>query len=46
MSVALQLRKQYICAVDSKEAQTSLNPVLHSPGTAQQSLSAVHVCVQ
>jgi hypothetical protein len=46
MSFGSQLRKQYICPVDSKEAHTSLKPGVHSPGTAQQSASVVHVWVQ
>jgi hypothetical protein len=46
MSAAAQLKKQYICAVDSNDAQTSLKPARHSPGTAQQSASEVHACVQ
>jgi hypothetical protein len=46
MSALSQLRKQYMAPVDSYDAQTSLNPVMHSPGVAQQSASVVHVCVQ
>jgi hypothetical protein len=46
MSAVSQLTKQYCCAVDSKDAQTSLMPARHSPGTAQQSASDVHACVQ
>jgi hypothetical protein len=46
MSNASQLRKQYICPVDSNGAQTSLKPALHSPGMAQQSASPLQVCVQ
>jgi hypothetical protein len=46
MSAAAQLRKQYIGPADSKEAQTSLNPLRHSPGTAQQSASDWQVWVQ
>jgi hypothetical protein len=41
-----QLKTQYVWAADSSGAHTSGNPPGHSPGTAQQSLSAVHVCVQ
>jgi hypothetical protein len=46
MSDASQPRKQYICPDDSKDAQTSLKPARHSPGTAQQLASDWHVCVQ
>jgi len=46
MSDASQLRKQYICPDDSKDAHTSSNPATHSPGTVQQSASDWHVCVQ
>jgi hypothetical protein len=46
MSAGSQLKKQYIWPDDSNDAQTSLNPARHSPGTAQQSASVVHVCVQ
>jgi hypothetical protein len=38
-----QRRKQYICPDDSNDAHTSLKPVTHSPGTAQQSESDWHV---
>jgi hypothetical protein len=41
-----QLRTQYVWAADWTGAHTSVNPPGHSPGTAQQSLSEVHVCVQ
>jgi hypothetical protein len=46
MSAAAQLRKQYVCAVDSNDAHTSLKPLGHSPATLQQSASDWHVCVQ
>jgi hypothetical protein len=36
MSDASQLRKQYICPDDSKDAHTSLKPAMHAPGTEQQ----------
>ncbi len=45
-SAALQLTKQFIWPVDSDDAQTSFSPAAHSPGTAQQSASDEHVCVQ
>jgi hypothetical protein len=41
-----QLKTQYVWDADWTGAHTSANPAGHSPGTAQQSLSAVHVCVQ
>ena len=41
-----QLKKHIFCPVDSKGEHTCGKPVLHSPGTAQQSLSVVHVWVQ
>jgi hypothetical protein len=41
-----QLKKQYFMFVDSKGEQTCGYPVLHSPGTAQQSASVVQMCVQ
>ena len=41
-----QLKKQYVWLVDSKGAQTWGKLVLHSPGTAQQSLTAWQRCVQ
>lgn len=46
MSDEVQLKKQYIWPDDSNDAQTCLNPLTHSPGTAQQSESEVQVCVQ
>ncbi len=46
MSAGSQLKKQYVVGVDSNGAHTSLYPLLHSPLTAQQSLSLEHVCVQ
>jgi hypothetical protein len=39
-------RKQYVWPEDSNDAQVSLNPAGHSPGTLQQSASEVQVCVQ
>jgi hypothetical protein len=41
-----QLRKHSIIPVDSNGAHTSANASGHSPGIAQQSLSASHRCVQ
>lgn len=46
IAVEEQLRKQYVWGADSSGAHTSVKPEGHSPGTAQQSLSEVHVCVQ
>jgi hypothetical protein len=41
-----QLKKQYDWPADSNGAHTWGKLVLHSPGIAQQSLSAWHRCVQ
>jgi hypothetical protein len=46
IAAALQLKKQYVWGADWSGAHTSAAPEGHSPGTAQQSVSAVHVCVQ
>jgi hypothetical protein len=46
ITVLSQLKKQIFCPVDSNGEHTCGKPVLHSPGTAQQSLSVWHVCVQ
>ncbi len=45
-TVDSQLRKQSFWPVLSKGEHTCGKPVLHSPGTAQQSESVTHVCVQ
>jgi hypothetical protein len=37
---------QYVAPLDSNGEHTWGWPVEHSPGTAQQSESVVHVCVQ
>jgi hypothetical protein len=45
ITVFSQLRMQYLSVVDSKGEQTWGNDVRHSPGTAQQSVSAEQRCV-
>jgi hypothetical protein len=46
MSASSQLTKHFVVGSDSNGEQTCVSSVLHSPVAAQQSASAVQVCVQ